>query len=431
MSSEARSVVLSPDVRVDAGVLAALERKERPKATFLPEPMPRPRRFGIISVDDHLVEPPNLFEGRMPKEYEELGPRIVETENGTQLWRMGDEVLPNVGLNAVVGRPESEHSAEPGRFDEMRRGSWDSDYRIHDMDIDGVWASMCFPSGLSGFAGWRYSALRDQDFGLAAMRAWNDWHIEEWAGRHLDRIIPCQITWLNDPEIAAGEIRTNAARGFKAVSFSQAPHQLGYPSLYSGHWDPFLRACEETETVICLHLGLMNPAKGNEAEETPPDVDTFLVPFSGVFTLADWIFSKVPIRFPGIKIALSECGIGWVPYALDRLHHMESRRESRRSWTETDVTPAECLRRNFWFCALGERYGYQMRDVIGIDHILTESDYPHADTTWPDTQSVLAEALAGIPADEIDSMTYKNAAMLFRHDTVGLEAWRGTGPPAR
>lgn len=406
----------------------AIEREGRPRVTFLPEPEPRERALPVISVDDHLVEPPDLFEGRMPKKFEELGPKVIETDNGTQLWKMGDELVPNVGINAVVGRPQEEQSAEPTRFDEMRRGAWDIDGRIHDMDIDGVWASLCFPSALSGFAGWRYSRLADHEFGLAALRAWNDWHIEYWAGTHPDRMIPCQITWLNDPEIAAADIRRNAARGFKAVSFSQAPHQLGYPSLYSGHWDPFLRACEETETVICLHFGTGRPSQADSAPDATMDAGVMLLPFAGVFAVADWIFSKVPVKFPNIKIALSECGIGWVPFVVDRLNHMQTRRGARKNWTETDITPAECLLRNFWFCALGETAGFRARDIIGVDHILSEADYPHEDSTWPDTQRTLALGFEGIPRDEVEMMAYKNAAALFRHDTANLEKWLKASP---
>ncbi|MGH9297681.1 MAG: amidohydrolase family protein, partial [Acidimicrobiales bacterium] len=170
------------------GMQEALRRKERPPVRFLPEPDPRPRELAIISVDDHVIEPADMFEGRIPSRFEELGPVVVELENGTQLWRIEDQLVPNIGLNATVGKEEG-CTTEPQRFDEMRRGTWDIEARIRDLDIDGVWASLCFPSALSGFAGWKYSRLKNQEFGFAAMRAWNDWLIEVWAGTHPDRII--------------------------------------------------------------------------------------------------------------------------------------------------------------------------------------------------------------------------------------------------
>ncbi len=106
-----------------------------------------------------------------------------------------------------------------------------------------------------GLRGHVFSTSNDPELGLACLRAWNDWHIEEWAGPYPDRIIPLQLAWLGDPEVAAADVRANAARGFKAVSFPENPVDLKFPSVHTDHWDPFLRACEETETVVCLHNG--------------------------------------------------------------------------------------------------------------------------------------------------------------------------------
>ena len=157
-----------------------------------------------------------------------------------------DGFYPQVGLNAVAGRPKAEWSMEPARFDEMRRGCYDIEARVADMDLDGVYATLCFPSLIAGFAGTIFASSKDPELGLACLRAWNDWHIDEWAGPHPDRIIPLQLAWLQDPEIAAADVRRNAERGFKAVSFPENPVDLGLPSMHTDHWDPFLRACEET-----------------------------------------------------------------------------------------------------------------------------------------------------------------------------------------
>ena len=133
-----------------------------------------------------------------------------------------------VGLNAVVGRPMEERSFEPVRFDEMRAGAYDIDARVRDMDLNGVYASLNFPSSLAGFAGQRYQLdVSDPDLALAVVRAANDWHLEEWAGTHPGRIIPCQVPWLLDPELGAAEIRRNAERGFRAVTFPELPGTVG------------------------------------------------------------------------------------------------------------------------------------------------------------------------------------------------------------
>ena len=224
-------------------------------ATLLPDPEPRPIRVPVISVDDHLIEPPDLFEGRLPAALQDGAPKVVELEGGAQTWVFEGNLYPNIGLNAVIGRPKEQWSMDPARFEEMRPGCFDIEARVVDMDRAGIWAALCFPSLVSGFCGAVYSRANDAELGLACLRAFNDWHIEVWAGTHPDRVIPLQLPWLVDVDIGAAEVRANAARGFKAVSFPEYPARLGFPSIFSGKWDPFFAACEETDTVVCLHTG--------------------------------------------------------------------------------------------------------------------------------------------------------------------------------
>ncbi|MBV9950433.1 MAG: amidohydrolase [Acidimicrobiia bacterium] len=386
---------------------------EKGAVTFLPEPERRARKYTVISVDDHIVEPPHTFEGRVPKALADRAPRVVEKDDGTQTWIYDGEEIPNVGFNAVVGRPVSEYSFEPARFDEMRKGAWDIDARIRDMDTNGVYASLCFPSFLPGFAGQRIQVGRDPELALATVRAWNDWHIEEWAGTHPGRIIPCQLPYLHDPEVAADEVRRNADRGFTAVTFSEMPHELGLPSLHSGHWEPFIEACAETRTVINLHIGSSGTSPSTSADA--PDVMGVLFFGYAMFAAVDWLYSLVPVRHPDIRICLSEGGIGWVPALLDRLDHMLSYHEMYGTWAGIELTPAEVLQRNFWFCAVEDPTAFALRDRIGVDKILLESDYPHCDSTWPDTQAVIEREIGGLPAGDVRKITWENASHLYRH----------------
>ena len=386
------------------------------KVTFLPEPERRPREFLICSVDDHLVEPQDTFVGRLPKRFIDRGPRIVELEDGTETWLYDGKKLPNVGFNAVVGRPVSEYSFEPARFDEMRRGAWDIDARIHDMDLNGVWSSLCFPSFLSGFAGQRLQlATSDAELALASVRAWNDWQIEAWHGAYPDRMVALQLPWLLAPQLAADEIRSNAERGFRAITFSEAPEKLGLPSLHSRHWDPMMAACEDTGTVVCIHVGSSGTSPST-SDDAPPDVVGVLFFGHAMFSAVDWLYSKIPVRFPEIKICLSEGGIGWVAGLLDRLDHILKYHEMYGTWSGIDLTPREVLQRNFWFCAIDDAAGFDHRHRIGIDHVLVESDYPHADSSWPDTQRLLGDQIRSFPAEDIAKMTWQNAAALFRLD---------------
>jgi predicted TIM-barrel fold metal-dependent hydrolase len=280
------------------------------------------------------------------------------------------------------------------------------------MDVNGVAASLNFPSAPFGFAGQRFLRMTDPELGLASMRAFNDWIIDGWAGPYPERIIPCQVAWLRDPEIAAEEIRRNAERGFKAVSFSENPEKLGLPSIHKDHWDPFLRACQETDTVINLHVGSSSETIV-PSSDSPGAVLGALFPINGMAAATDWLFARIPVRFPGIRIAMSEGGIGWVPMLLDRLAYMGRHHDTRGDFGGR--LPSEVLLDSFWFTTFSDPTTLVHRHLIGVDHIMFETDYPHSDSSWPDTQDLLDVQMAGIPADEVDLITHGSAVALYRH----------------
>ncbi|MFZ4515136.1 MAG: amidohydrolase family protein [Acidimicrobiia bacterium] len=383
---------------------------------LLPDPEPRPVRYTIISVDDHLVEPPDMFEGRLPAKYQADAPRVVELENGAEAWSFDGQLYLQIGLNAVAGRPREDWNMKPTRFDQIRPGCWQIKERIRDMDINGVWASANFPSQIAGFAGTVFARTKDPELGIATMRAWNDWLFEEWYSPFPERIIPMGITWLMDPELGAEEIRRNAARGFTAVTLPEQPHRLNLPSVFSGYWDPIIRACVETETVIALHVGssglLPSPDDAPKLE-----MAATMFPLQSAQTAAEWIWSGIPTRFPDVKVTLSEGGIGWVPMMLDRLEYMFQQSGYDRSvWADPDFSPAEILLRNFYFCSIDDPTTFAVRDRIGVDHIMVEADYPHADSSWPDTQDYVARMLRHVDnLEDIRKITHRNAAQVFRH----------------
>src|ERR1700722_12679072 len=215
----------------------------------------RPLTFPFISVDDHLCEPPDAFEGRLPGKYRDLTPRVFTGEDGCDYWQFGDRRVLIGAANVIAGWEVAAWQYGPITFADARPGTYDIDERVRDMDINGAIASLGFPSMVFGFAGQLFMRLPDQEFGLAAMRAYNDWVADGWWAPHPQRIIPCQVAWLLDPVIAAREIRRNAARGFRAVTFTEDPSKLGLPPISDEYWEPFLAACSETETVINLHTG--------------------------------------------------------------------------------------------------------------------------------------------------------------------------------
>lgn len=389
------------------------------RPTLLPDPEPRTVRHRIVSVDDHLIEPPDLFEGRMPAALADRAPRIVTDDGDRQAWLYEGNRYPNIGLNAVVGRPRDDWSMDAANFDEMRPGCHDIHARVADMDLAGIAASLCFPSLIAGFAGTVFSRSEDPALGEACVRAWNDWHLDVWAGTHPGRIIPLQLTWLADPEVGAAMVRANAERGFRALSFPEFPAQLGLPSLHSGHWDPVLRACAETQTVVCLHTGSSAWAPV-PSPDAPFELFPTLFPGNAFLAASDWLWSGVCTRFPDLRIAMSEGGVGWVAMLSDRvdyvLDHSASGNESR-AWTD-DRRPSEVLAGNFWFCTIDDPGSLDAAvAAVGADRIMLEVDYPHADSTWPDTQDLVHDRLGHLDPDVIDRITHRNAEELFRWPT--------------
>ena len=379
---------------------------------FLPEPAPREVRATVISVDDHVVEPPHLFEGRVPAALAGRAPKVVETPEGHQVWEFEGRVYTQVGMNAVAGRRPETVRLEPFRFDQMRTGCFDIAARIKDMDVNGVWASVNFPSQITGFCGRVFFDAEDPELGLACVRAWNDWLYEEWYQAYPERIVPLGITYLADPVLAAAEIRRNAARGFVSVTLPERPHEIGLPSLWDrGHWDPILETCVETGTVVSLHVG----SSGLPPAPAGAPLVALGATLFGQLSLtacAEWLWSEYPLRHPTLAIAMSEGGIGWVAMLLDRLDNMVDRSGYGGGW---ELRPSEVLQRNFWFCTIDDPSTIDTRHRIGVDHIMVEVDYPHGDSTWPDTQQVIADVWGHLPPAELRKLCCENAAALYRH----------------
>lgn len=379
------------------------------------QPMePRRRRFRLVSVDDHVTEPPDTFEGRIEARFAADAPRVERDDEGHDWWVFDNDRVPLLGSDSWLGFEPGHAYLGQVSFDDLHPAVYDIDARVQHMDVVGIESSLCFASAPFGFAGTRFMKMSDPELGLACMRAFNDWHLEAWAEPHPGRIIANQVTWLPDPLIAADEVRRNAARGFRALSFSENPERLGLPSLYTGHWDPLFEACVETDTVVNLHVGSSSSTIVPSSDSAPAVLGA-LFPINAMATAVDWLFSGIPLRFPDLRLALSEGGFGWMPILIDRIEHMK--RQLDYSVQFGDLEPVDVLRRNFWFTTFNDELSMPLRRLAGIDHIMIEVDYPHSDSTWPDTQEILARQLADVPHDEVARMTHQNAIDLYRLGT--------------
>jgi predicted TIM-barrel fold metal-dependent hydrolase len=368
----------------------------------------------LVSVDDHLVEPPDMFENGLARRYRQVAPRVERRNDGSDAWVFNGQVIPNIGLNAVAGRPKEEYGIEPTAFDEMRPGCYDIHERIKDMNAGGVLGSMCFPS-FPGFSGRLFAACEDKGLALAVLQAYNDWHIDEWCGSYPGRFIPMALPVLWDPELAASEVRRVAAKGCRSLTFTENPAKLGYPSFHSDYWDPLWRAVCDEGMVVSIHLGSSGQLSVT-APDAPVDVMITLQPMNICQAAADLLWSRVIKHFPAIRFALSEGGTGWIPYFLDRLDRTY---EMHHGWTGQDFggrLPSEVFRQHFLTCFIADPVGIGLRHLIGLDNIAWECDYPHSDSSWPRAAEELAEVATQVPDAELSRITYENACRWYSYD---------------
>jgi predicted TIM-barrel fold metal-dependent hydrolase len=388
----------------------------------------------LISVDDHVLEPAHVWQDRVPARFKDAAPRLVRDKAG-EAWVYEGKRMVTPGLGAVAGKSREEFSFEPITYDEMRPGCYDSVARLEDMDRAGVLASMCFPS-FPRFCGQVFNEAEDRELALLCVQAYNDWMIEEWCGNAPGRYIPLTLIPLWDPVLAAAEVRRNAERGSTAVAFSENPAMLRLPTIQDpgGHWDPLMAACEETDTVLCMHIG-SSSKRLTMSDESPMLVTmSWGPPLLIAGAMIEWIFSPVVRKFPGIKVALAEGGIGWMPFFLEKAAQVvekhqfwiangDVRHDSLSGRVEVDERAAidlegfsvmEKFRQHIYGCFIDDVHGVRNLDAIGYDNVMIETDYPHSDSTWPNCLEHAQKQLAGISAENRRKIMRGNAERLFR-----------------
>jgi predicted TIM-barrel fold metal-dependent hydrolase len=369
----------------------------------------------LVSIDDHVIEPPDLFQRHMPERLRSQAPYVEHRPDGSDRWLFQGTECGPTGLGAVATWPREEWSMDPIGFAEMRPAAYDIHDRVRDMNINGVAASMCFPT-FPGFAGTWLAQAPDRPLTNMAISAYNDWHIDEWCASYPGRFLPLAVGPLWDRDALVAEIHRVAAKGCTAISLPETPYGVGLPSFYTDHWDPVFTALCDTDVTVCMHIGgafglLRRP------EGAPHDQLIIMSPQLSAVATTDLMVSGTFNRFPDLRVAMSEGGIGWIPFLLDRL----DRHIWNHSWTGLDfggLTGTELFRKNFLGCFITDPSALQLADRIGTDTIAWECDYPHSDSTWPTSPESLSAELtaAGLSDDVIEKITWRNASRFFRHD---------------
>jgi len=380
----------------------------------------------LISVDDHILEPPNVWVDRVAAKDRERAPHM-ELVDGMDYWVYDGKRYPSSGLSAVAGKSKEEFSPEPLPYSEMRPGCYDPKARIEDMDRAGILASACFPT-VTRFCGQLFMEASDRDFGLVCLKAYNDWLIDEWCSAAPGRYIPLILIPMWSTTLAVKELERCAAKGATSFLFSENPAKLGLPTIHDKHryWDPVMASANELEMVVSMHVG-----SSSEVPQIAPDA-----PFMANLTwgairtsgaMLSWIFSGMFERFPKLKIALSEGEIGWIPYFLERAEQVL---DKQRHWVKkgqrfmdhggnsgADLDTLDVrgtFRDHVFGCFIHDEHGIASIDEIGRDNIMCETDYPHSDSTWPDCLRVVRDQIEHLPAETQFKLLRGNAERLYR-----------------
>jgi len=367
----------------------------------------------IVSVDDHITEPPDMFDKHLSGYDLETAPKFGTDENGKSFWTYQGMFMPSVGLNAVVGRPLEEYGMEPNSLEEMRKGVYDVHARIDDMNANGVAASLNFGTCV-GFDGGKFHEASDKDLALKHLRAYNDWHIDEWCGAYPDRFIPCALLPTWDISATVEEIKRIATKGCSAVSLNENPTKQGLPSIHNEYWEPMWRAIAAADITMCLHIGAGNPVP-HASMETPIEAWITTMPLSSAVGAADWLHLNALHEYD-LKVALSEASIGWIPYFLERADFSHSR---HKYWTHNHfngLKPSERFKKHFMVCFIDDAYGLDNLNHLDENMVAYECDYPHSDTLWPECPEHLWEQIKHLKAEQIDKVTHLNAMRWFRFD---------------
>ena len=372
----------------------------------------------IVSVDDHVVEPPEMFDRHMPADLRERAPQLKTAKDGSNYWLFEDTALPSFGLAAVVGRPPEEYGAEPQAFSDMRAGSYRIDKRIEDMNANGILGSICFGT-FPQFDGGFFRLAKDKKLANRVVQAYNDWHIFDWAGAAPGRIIPMALVPMWDIDLVVAEIRRVVGLGCRTICFPDNPDARGLPSLHSAHWEPMWKICADEDVAICCHIGT-GSVSPHSSMETPIEAWIATMPMAIGQGAADWVYLDAFERYPNLRVILSEGGIGWVPYLMERLDFVH---QHHKAWTNIDFKgkkPSDVFREHIFSCFIDDKFGIESRYKIGVDNIMYECDYPHPDTVWPRSPEVLYESLKGIPDHEVDKITHQNAMRVFNYDPFAV-----------
>jgi len=365
--------------------------------------------YKIIDCDQHVIEPPNLWENYLPKKFHDDAPRLVKDEDGGDAWLLGGNT-ESLGLVAAMNQTPETLKWTGVRYEDMHPGITQPGPRLELMDQDGVDAAVFFPPQRTMIY---FMFQEDKEYSLAGMQAYNNFITDfcaEDPGR-LGGIWQIPATGIDDAVAELQRAKENRAVGVGLATWPSGEFLLSEAD------DAFWAVANELEMPIHIHVGLTPPQYKTQKIATkkggPPQLVAFATTMSRMPTLfAEFIFNEVFERFPKLTIVGGEVGAGWVPFLLQEL---DDRFRRNRVWCESGLTmlPSEYYARNCKVGVVNDQFGIQHCDAVGVETMMWCSDFPHHITDWPNSRYLINQMSQGIDADKKRKIFCENAGRLY------------------
>ena len=371
-------------------------------------------KYGLISVDDHVLEDPQVWTQRMSRSrWGDRIPRLDRQPHGTDSWVIDGQAVP-LSAVASVGGAMADRAREPRTWEEVPRVAYTPADRLKAMDVDGVDYSVLYPA-VAGVAGEAFGHLDDPELELACVQAYNDWLIDEWASVS-PRFIPQCILPLAPIGAAVAELRRAVGRGHRGVAFPAVPMLLkDVPHINEPDYDPLWEACQELGVPLCFHSGSslqiqFAPYEGLSAGLASA-LGALTRPVSSVMVVANFLYSRILLRHPRLKVVFAETSLSWGAYELETADHQFERQRLHMEGYE--LKPSEMFRRQCYLTGWYDRSAIEARRYLGVENIMWGTNFPQATSTWPTTRDFVARSFQGVPEEEQARMLWGNAAALY------------------
>jgi predicted TIM-barrel fold metal-dependent hydrolase len=384
-------------------------------STTLRSPSEVLTRTWMISSDSHIIEPPDLWEGRIPPALGDRGPRVVSEADGDWWYVDGRKTMSFLGIQAgkrFEGDPDRLRTS--GAFDEVRPAAYDPASYLDENEHDGIWGSVIYPS-----QGLVLYSVPNTEVVSAAMRGYNDW-LAEFCGHDTSRLKGIAMLNIDEPDEAVAELRRVHGLGLAGAMITVAPpawRPLRDPSL-----DPLWTAAAELRMPLSLHVGTDrgDPRGGDAAfkldvKNVPPSAFVNK-DFQVRQAFADLILSGVLERHPDLRVGTVEHELAWIPFFLEQMDYTYTDRPRRGEWhrfEDPSTRPSDFFARQCFASFQEDAIGLRMRDVIGVGTLMWGSDYPHTESTFPRSREILTEILDGVDEDDVVRIVSTNAAELY------------------